>query len=83
MRIDSQSESNRKKKRKNSEKRSTKTNNWENEVFMFMQKSMEAGMNAHLSKPIDMAELKDVLEKLVCSERSSGHHESDGAGQDN
>ena len=50
MRIDSQSESNRKKERKNSEKRSTKTNNWENEVFMFMQKSMEAALNKALDE---------------------------------
>lgn len=47
-----------------------------------VKKSMDAGMNAHLSKPINMAALKDVLEKLVCSERRNGHHVSDGAGQD-
>ena len=30
-----------------------------------VQKSMEAGMNAHLAKPVDMAALKDVLAKLL------------------
>lgn len=30
-----------------------------------VRNSMEAGMNAHLSKPVDMAALKDVLEKLI------------------
>ena len=33
-----------------------------------VQNSMEAGMNAHLSKPVDMAVVKDVLEKLIHSE---------------
>ena len=33
-----------------------------------VQKSMAAGMNAHLAKPVDMAALKDVLEKLVHAE---------------
>lgn len=32
-----------------------------------VQKSVEAGMNAHLSKPIDMVVLKGVLEKLIHS----------------
>ena len=48
-----------------------------------VKNSMEAGMNAHLSKPIDMAELKDVLEKLICSEHRGVQNKSDGAGQDN
>ena len=48
-----------------------------------VKNSMEAGMNAHLSKPIDMAELKDVLEKLICSEHRNVQNKSDGAGQDN
>lgn len=30
-----------------------------------VQNSMKAGMNAHLPKPIDMAVLKEVLEKLI------------------
>ena len=33
-----------------------------------VQKSMGAGMNAHLAKPVDMAALKDILEKLVHAE---------------
>ena len=48
-----------------------------------VKNSMEAGMNAHLSKPIDMAALKDVLEKLICSEHRNVQNKSDGAGQDN
>ena len=27
--------------------------------------SMDAGMNAHLAKPVDMEKLKDVLENLI------------------
>ena len=33
-----------------------------------VQHSMEAGMSAHLAKPIDMAALKDVLMKLIHGE---------------
>lgn len=33
-----------------------------------VQKSMEAGMNAHLAKPVDMAALKDVLARLLRAE---------------
>ncbi|MDY3920528.1 MAG: ATP-binding protein [Candidatus Limivivens sp.] len=36
-----------------------------------VQNAMEAGMNAHLSKPIDMTALKGVLEKLIHSENKS------------
>ncbi|MGN0425412.1 MAG: ATP-binding protein [Acetatifactor sp.] len=36
-----------------------------------VQNAMEAGMNAHLSKPIDMVALKGVLEKLIHSGRNS------------
>ena len=32
-----------------------------------VQNAMEAGMNAHLSKPIDMVVLKGVLGKLIHS----------------
>lgn len=30
-----------------------------------VQKSLEAGMNAHVAKPVDLALLKDVLSKLM------------------
>ena len=33
-----------------------------------VQNAMEAGMNAHISKPIDIAALKDVLGKLTRSD---------------
>ena len=36
-----------------------------------VRNSMEAGMNAHLSKPIDMVVLKDVLEKLIMKSEAS------------
>ena len=32
-----------------------------------VKNAMEAGMNAHVSKPIDMGALKGVLEKLIHS----------------
>ena len=32
-----------------------------------VQNAMEAGMSAHIAKPIDMAVLKDVLKKLIHS----------------
>ncbi|MGN0712479.1 MAG: hybrid sensor histidine kinase/response regulator, partial [Anaerovoracaceae bacterium] len=37
-----------------------------------VQNSMDAGMNAHLSKPINMAMVKETLEKLICSARKDG-----------
>ena len=40
-----------------------------------VQASMEAGMNAHLAKPIDMAALKAVLEKLIHREHKHGRSE--------
>ena len=36
-----------------------------------VQTSMESGMNAHLSTPIDMTELTGTLEKLTHSESKS------------
>ena len=30
-----------------------------------VQKSMEAGMNAHIAKPVDLKVLKSVLSKLM------------------
>ena len=44
-----------------------------------VQNSMEAGMDAHLSKPIDMEVLKDVLEKLIYTENKRGRNESKAA----
>lgn len=40
-----------------------------------VQASMEAGMNAHLAKPIDMAALKAVLEKLIHRDHTHGRSE--------
>ena len=37
-----------------------------------VQNAMEAGMNAHLSKPINMAVIKDTLEKLTRSAHRDG-----------
>ena len=48
-----------------------------------VQNAMEAGMNAHLSKPIDMEVLKAVLEKLIHSGSKRGRNESDAVGQNN
>ena len=36
-----------------------------NDVEEDVQKSLQAGMNAHLSKPVDPAELYDTLEQLI------------------
>ena len=48
-----------------------------------VQNSMKAGMNAHLPKPIDMAVLKEVLEKLILSESENRKSESDTVEQNN
>ena len=40
---------------------------WTNAFAEDVQNAMETGMSAHLSKPIDMAVLKDVLKKLIHS----------------
>lgn len=45
MRIDCEKEKERKKKHKSQDKSSNKNNSWENEIFMFMQKSLEAALN--------------------------------------
>ena len=48
-----------------------------------VQNSMKAGMNAHLPKPIDMAVLKEVLEKLILSESENRKSKSDTVEQNN
>jgi CheY-like chemotaxis protein len=35
-----------------------------------VQKAMEAGMNGHISKPIDLERLQKVIEKFVNIERT-------------
>ncbi len=42
-----------------------------------VQNAMDAGMNAHLSKPINMATIKDVLNKLICSEGKNAENVSE------
>ena len=48
---------------------------WANAFAEDVQNAMETGMSAHLSKPIDMAVLKDVLKQLI---HSGGDGETEG-----
>ena len=48
---------------------------WTNAFAEDVQNAMETGMSAHLSKPIDMTVLKDVLKQLI---HSGGDGETEG-----